>query len=205
MTHNGLHAAKAELVEVAAAVVSSGAISLSGHGNVSIRLPGRDQILYTAAPTLRDFDMSAVAHIALNGQLLSGHLPQLSAAVVEMHTAVYRERDDVGCVIHTHSPFATAHAVAHRPIGCWAEPFVIFGLEAGVPVVPYAPRGSAEAISHIRTAIDAERKALLLANHGVLAFDATPEDTVRVGVLVEEAAQLGIYAELIGGHHEIPR
>ena len=38
-----------------------------------------------------------------------------------MHTAMYADHPDVGCVLHTHSPYATAYAVAHRPIGCWVE------------------------------------------------------------------------------------
>ena len=35
-----------------------------------------------------------------------------------MHTAMYQDRPDVGCVIHTHAPFATAFAVANRRIDC---------------------------------------------------------------------------------------
>jgi L-fuculose-phosphate aldolase len=44
--------------------------------------------------------------------LLEGDLPPIQAAVVAMHTAMYEDRPDVGCVLHTHSPYATAYAVA---------------------------------------------------------------------------------------------
>jgi hypothetical protein len=41
------------VVAAAASVVASGAISANGHGNVSLRVPGADEMYYTAAPSLR--------------------------------------------------------------------------------------------------------------------------------------------------------
>ena len=70
--------------------------------------------------------------------------------------------------IHTHSPYATAYAVAHRPIGCWTEALAMFGLPSGVPVAGYGPRGSDEAVANIRSAVVPGVPAVLLANHGVL-------------------------------------
>ena len=92
-----------------------------------------------------------------------------------MHTAMYADRPDVGCVLHTHSPYATAYAVAHRPIGCWIEALAMFGLPDGVPVAGYGPRGSDEAVANIRAAVIPGVPAVLLANHGVLVFHRTPE------------------------------
>ncbi|HKB48440.1 MAG TPA: hypothetical protein VKC57_12130, partial [Ktedonobacterales bacterium] len=56
-----------QLVETANSVAQSGALSLSGHGNISIRIPGRDEMLYTAGPSLRDFAAASVARLALDG------------------------------------------------------------------------------------------------------------------------------------------
>jgi L-fuculose-phosphate aldolase len=121
-----------------------------------------------------------------------------------MHTAMYADDPGVGCVLHTHSPFATAFAVAHRPIGCWVEALAMFGLSTGVPVAGYGPRGSEEAVANIRAAIHPGVPAVLLANHGVLVFHRTPELAVMVGGIVEEAAQMGLYTSSLGGSVEIP-
>ena len=121
-----------------------------------------------------------------------------------MHTAMYADRDDVGCVIHTHSPFATAYAVARRRIDCWIEALAMFGLADGVPVAGYAPRGSDEAVAEIRNAVIPGNPAVLLANHGVLVFHRTPELAVLVGGVVEEAAQASLTAGLAGGPVAIP-
>src|SRR5487761_1359797 len=192
------------VVDIAARVVASGAISANGHGNVSIRVPGSDEMYFTAGPSLRNHQVSAVVRLGLDGTLREGDLPPIQGAVVAMHTAMYADRPDVGCVLHTHSPYATAYAVAQRPIGCWVEALAMFGLAAGVPVAGYGPRGSAQAVANIRASVTPGVPAVLLANHGVLVFHRTPELAILVGGVVEEAAQAGINAGGLGGPAEIP-
>jgi len=193
-----------QVVDIARRVVASGAISANGHGNVSVRVPEAEEMYFTAGPSLRDHPASAVARIGLDGTLLEGDLPPIQGAVVAMHTAMYADQPDVGCVLHTHSPYATAYAVAHRPIGCWVEALAMFGLATGVPVAGYGPRGSEQAIASIRASVTSGVPAVLLANHGVLVFHRTPELAILVGGVIEEAAQAGINAAALGGPVEIP-
>ena len=193
-----------QIVDIAQRVVASGAISANGHGNVSVRVPGAEEMYFTAGPSLRDHPASAVVRIGLDGTLLEGDLPPIQGAVVAMHTAMYADQPDVGCVLHTHSPYATAYAVAHRPIGCWVEALAMFGLATGVPVAGYGPRGSEQAIASIRASVTPGVPAVLLANHGVLVFHRTPELAILVGGVIEEAAQAGINAAALGGPVEIP-
>src|SRR5271163_3551234 len=168
-----------EVAGIAHRVVASGAISANGHGNVSVRVPGAEEMYFTAGPSLHGHPASAVVRVALDGTLLEGELPPIQGAVVAMHTAMYQDHPQVDCVLHTHSPYATAYAVAHRRIGCWVEAMAMFGLPDGVP-------------------------AVLLANHGVLIFHRTPDLAILVGSVVEEAAQAGLNAAGLGGPVEIP-
>jgi L-fuculose-phosphate aldolase len=193
-----------EVVGAAARVVAGGAISANGHGNVSLRVPGADEMYYTSAPSLRGLGPEGVARVGLDGTLIEGALPPIQGAVVAMHTAMYADHPDVGCVVHTHSPYATAFAVANRPIDCWIEALAMFGLADGVPVAAYGPRGSAEAVANIRGAVRPGVPAVLLANHGVLVFHRTPDLAILVGGVVEEAAQAAINAMALGGPVEIP-
>jgi len=194
----------AQLADIAQRVVASGAISANGHGNVSLRVPGADEMYFTAGPSLRDHPASMVVRVGLDGSLREGDLPPIQGAVVAMHTAMYADHPDVGCVLHTHSPYATAYAVARRPIGCWVEALAMFGLADGVPVAGYGPRGSDEAVASIRAAVTPGVPAVLLANHGVLIFHRSPDLAILVGSVVEEAAQAGINAAALGGPAEIP-
>jgi L-ribulose-5-phosphate 4-epimerase len=194
-----------QVLAAAAAVVAGGAISHNGHGNVSVRVAGAEEMYYTAAPSLKGLAPEGVVRVGLDGTLIEGALPPIQGAVVAMHTAMYARSPDVGCVVHTHSPYATAFAVARRPIDCWIEAMAMFGLADGIPVAGYAPRGSDEAVANIAGAIRPGVPAVLLANHGVLVFHRTPELAVLVGGVIEEAAQAAINAQSVGGPVEIPR
>ncbi len=193
-----------QVIDAARRVIASGAISANGHGNISIRVPGAEEMYFTAAPSLRNHPREAVVRVGLDGTLLEGDLPPIQGAVVAMHTAMYADNAQVGCVLHTHSPYATAFAVAHRPIGCWNEALAMFGLPSGVPVAAYGPRGSDEAVANIRAAVTPGVPAVLLANHGVLVFHKNPDLAILVGGVVEEAAEAGINAAALGGPVEIP-
>lgn len=194
----------AGVVETAGKVMASGAISANGHGNVSHRVPEGDEMYFTTPPTLNGLGPDGIARIGLDGTLREGNLPPIQGAVVSMHTALYEDHPDVQCVIHTHSPYATAFAVANREIGCWIEALAMFGLPEGVPLAAYGPRGSDQAIANIREAVQPGVPAILLANHGVLVFHRTPDLAVFVGGIVEEAAQAAINAQAIGGPVEVP-
>jgi L-ribulose-5-phosphate 4-epimerase len=195
---------RGQLVETARSIVKSGAISMSGHGNISIRVPGRDEIIYTAASSLAAFADEHIARLRLDGTVLEGEVSPMAAAVISMHVAIYEEKPDTGCVLHTHSPYATAFAVANRPLEGWTEAFGIFGLEDGVPLAQYGARGSDQAIANIKSVLTPKTRAVLLANHGVLCFHDTPAQTVQTNVVIEEAAQAALYAAAIGGAVVVP-
>ena len=105
-----------QLIDVAQRVVASGAISANGHGNVSLRVAGAQEMYFTAGPSLRGHPPAAVVRVGLDGTLLEGDLPPIQGAVVAMHTAMYADHPDVGCVLHTHSPYATAYAVSPKEV-----------------------------------------------------------------------------------------
>jgi L-fuculose-phosphate aldolase len=192
-----------QLAETAAAVVTSGAIAGNGHGNVSLRIPNSSEMLFSTASTLHGLTSEMVARIRLDGEILEGEVPPIQKAVIDMHTAIYADQPEAGCVIHTHSPYATAFAVARRRIECWIEALAMIGLADGVPVADYGPRGSAQAVANIRAAMSPGGCAVLLANHGVLVFHRTPAQAVMIGGIVEEAAQAAIQAMSIGGPTEL--
>ncbi|HJQ01821.1 MAG TPA: class II aldolase/adducin family protein [Jatrophihabitans sp.] len=194
------------ILAVARQVADRGLLSASGHGNISVRLPAADEIRYTAVSDLRELRSEHIARISLDGSVRSGQLTKLAHGGAAMHLAVYRARPDVGSVLHTHAPFATAYAVAGQPIGCWAEPLAIFGMAAGIPVLPYAERGKPQALELIsQAAADDSVSALLLGGHGVLAFCRSIQATLQVLTLVEEAAQLGVRAAALGGAQALPQ
>lgn len=193
-----------ELVAAAEALFTAGVMSHSGHANLSARLDA-DSFLLTPGFVrgLRPEDLAAVS---LDGRVLEGRLRSVSAEIIAMHSAVYRARPQVGAVIHTHSPSATAFAVAHRPLPCRTEPMLRFGQPEEVPVVPWGPRGSDVSVRGMVGVLERRptTSAALLANHGLIVFGPDSAATAHLVVAIEESAEAEIAAAAIGGAVDFP-
>jgi L-ribulose-5-phosphate 4-epimerase len=142
----------------------------------------------------------------LDGRLIECEINPTNAEIVHMHAIVYKERPETGAVVHTHSTYATSFALASRSLGCSYEALVRQDMTDGVPLAKYGPRGSGQSVANIADALrtTAKTKAVLLENHGVLAFGADPAAAARANLIVEEAAQMAIFAEVLGGAKNIP-
>ena len=189
---------KEALIRGARFLQETGVLSHSFHGNMSVRVPGTDHLVMTGSSLARGLRTEELVVVDLQGHLLDGELDSVAAEIVQMHTSVYFKRPDVCSVIHTHSPHATAFAVASKPIECVYEGLVRAGIVDPVPVAKYAPRGSDESVKNIMDVVGTRDKAVLLENHGILAFDRDVMSAARVIVLLEEAAELTIRASLVG-------
>lgn len=184
---------------------TAGVMSHAGHANLSVR-SGSDRFTLTATGMVRELRAGQVATVNLDGEVLEGELAPENAEIVAMHTVIYRARPDVGGIIHTHSPAATAFALANRELPCRAEPLLRFGQAESVPVTPWGPRGSDVSVRGIGAALAQQptTSAVLLANHGLLAFGADPMATARLVVAIEEAAEAELAAQAIGGAVDFP-
>ena len=177
-----------------------------GHdGNVSLRLEG-DRVLITPSGVSKgrmEPDMLVVCD--LDGRVLEGD--RYPSSEMAMHLLVYRERPDVGAVVHAHPPVSTAFAICRRPLSQKYLTETISGL-GEVPVAPFALPSTHEVPDSILPYVDGHN-AVLLANHGALtwgkdlwtAFDRmeTVEQTARI---YAQVSQLGGGVELSPGQVE---
>ncbi len=193
------------VVDGCAALTRSGVMSPSGHGNFSCRLDSERMLLtgpgMSVLPGVED-----VALVRFDGDVEEGELLASVGEIVGMHAAVYRARDAAGAVVHTHSPSVTAFALAHEPLPCRYEALLRHGQAGVVPVVAWAPRGSPALVTGIGEVLDAYpgTSALLLANHGLLAFGATPARAASLVIALEEAARAELAAAPLGGAKDFP-
>ena len=192
--------ARASVVAAAARLFHAGVMSHSGHANLSTRV-GPEQILLTTGGMVEGLAPQDLALVGLDGSVLDGTLDPANAEIVAMHTQVYRARPSVGAVIHTHSPHLLAFALANRPLPGRYEALLRFGQAEAVPVAPWAPRGTERSVGAIVDLVTAHphSQAVLLGNHGVLAFGASPDATVSLLVVLEEAAEAELRAATLGG------
>jgi len=193
------------LVSASRHLFAAGVMSHSGHANLSARVD-TERFLLTTTGMVRELRPDQVATVSMDGNVLEGALGPENAEIIAMHSVIYRARPDVGGVIHTHSPGATAFALANRPLPCRVEPLLRFGQAEPVPVVDWGPRGSDVSVRGIAKALDEHptTSAVLLANHGLLVFGANPMATAGLVVAIEEAADTELAAAAIGGGVEFP-
>ena len=206
MTNTSEQALREQLVEAVHRLFHAGVMSHSGHGNMSARLPGTEHMLLAATGLGTHLTPEQPAVVTFDGEVVSGHLESVAREIVGMHAGVYRARPDVGCVMHTHSPHVTSFAVANQPLPCVYEALLRFGITEDIPVAAWAPRGSQESVANIVEQIEKHPgiSAVLLGNHGLLAFGRDPASTVFLIVSMEEAAEMTLEARQLGGEHPFP-
>jgi L-ribulose-5-phosphate 4-epimerase len=195
----------AAVVEAAHTLFTNGVMSHTGHANLSART-AEDTMVLTARGNPCDLTPDDLALVRLDGSVIAGGVDPAAAEIVAMHTEVYRVRPCVGAIIHTHSPHLVAFAMANRPLPCRYEAMLRLGQAEDVPVVPWAPRESGKSVSGIVDALAAHpgTRAVLLGNHGVLAFGADPNEAMALVSVLEEAAESEVTAGALGGAVDFP-
>ncbi len=152
-------------------------------GNVSLRVG--DIYLLTASGI--PYEAMETRHI-VEMDLQSGYRgPFLPSSEWRMHQEIYRARPEAGAVVHTHSTYATALSCLRRDI-----PAVHYMIAAAggttIRCADYATFGTAELCEAMVRALD-QRKACLLANHGMICFGAGLDGALRLAVEIESLAK----------------
>jgi len=118
------------------------------------------------------------------------------------HVRLYAKDPALGGIVHTHSNFATAWAAAGLAIPCALTALADeFGAE--IPCAPYLDN-EGEAIANGILQHRNRSPAVLLAHHGVFAFERTPTRALKAAVMVEDAAKTLWLARQLGPLHSLP-
>ena len=170
-------------------------------GNVSARDPESGLVVIKPSG-IRYEDLRPEDHVVvdLQGEVVEGDLKPSSDTA--SHLYVYRHREDVNGVVHTHSPYATAFAAVGRPIPVY---LTAMGDEFGcaIPCAGFALIGDEE-IGRLVVENIGSSPAVLLKQHGVFTVGPTAEAAVKAAVMVEDAAKTVWLALQIGQPEEIP-
>jgi len=137
--------------------------------------------------------------VEVDGSIIEGKLSPSSDTA--SHLYIYRNRPDVGGIVHTHSPYATAFAAVNRPIPVYLTAQADeFG--GPIPCGGFALIGSEEIGKVVIEAIGAS-PAVLLKNHGVFTIGKDAEAAVKAAVMVEDVARTTWLALQLGQPDEI--
>lgn len=175
--------------------------AIGSAGNVSMRAP--DEGRYIITPSSIPYEKLTPDQIVVvddDEELLEGE--RAPSFETPIHLAVYRAREDVNAVFHTHSRYATTLAVLHRGIPPVVDEMVVY-IGGAVELASYGATGSDALAGNVVTSL-AERAAVLLANHGSLCVGKDLATAFKISELVEHLAQIVFNASLAGTPIELP-
>jgi L-fuculose-phosphate aldolase len=119
------------------------------------------------------------------------------------HSWIYRAREDVHCIIHTHSLHTAALAMLEVPlVVSQMDTTPLYDDCAFLKDWPGVPVGNEE--GEIISAALGDKRAILLAHHGQLVTGATVEEACNLAVLIERAARLQLLAMSAGTIRPLP-
>lgn len=195
---NDINILKKELIDVCKLMYSKNLISATD-GNLSIKIDD-ERILATPSRVNKGLlteDMLVVTDF--EGRVIEGNYR--STSEMKLHTKVYREREDMRAVIHSHPPYSTAFALAGEPIAedYLIETLVILG---NISLAPYATPSTDEVPQSMDGLIQTS-DIILLQNHGVVVCGEDIIDALNKIEALENVAKTIILSEVIGTPQKI--
>ena len=164
---DGVAAVREEVVRVARLLRARG-LAIGTSGNVGARLTDGRIAITPATMDYDDMTPDDVVIVNSDGSPSEGH--RQPSSELRIHLGIFGARPDVGGIVHSHSPYATAYAAARREV---PAVHYVLALLVGpgrdtLRVAPYATFGT-EALARNVVAALGHDQAVLLANHGAIA------------------------------------
>jgi L-fuculose-phosphate aldolase len=189
-----------QIVEIGRLVYQKG-WAAANDGNITVRLDERRVLCTPTGVSKGTMKPEDLCICDMDGALLEGSRGRTSEIL--MHLTIYRMRPDVRSVVHAHPPVATGFAVAGRALNLALVPEVVINLGC-IPLAEYGLPGTPELTRDMLEYIP-RYDALLMGNHGAVAYGADLRKAFFNMETVEHFAQVNLVAEILGGPRVLPR
>jgi L-fuculose-phosphate aldolase len=160
-------ALRAEIISIAQRMNSSG-LTPGKSGNVSARTDS-GMLITPTGMAYGELKPSDIAALRADGSAMAGQ--RVPSSEWRFHLAIYKAREDVEAIVHTHSLNATALACIHRSIPAFHYMVAVAGGDR-ILCAPYATYGTEALAKNVVRALG-DRRACLIANHGAVAVGET--------------------------------
>ncbi len=177
------------IIEAALYMQRSGMIKGTS-GNVSVRVEEGVLITPSSVP-YEELLPESICLVSLDGQVLEGGKPSSEAP---LHLAVYRAREDVAAVVHSHSKFSTVMASLCDTLPAVTVPGCEFW---PVKSAAFKLPGSDELAQAAVEALGSG-SAAMLAHHGLICVGKSLDKAMKAAEYVEENAEIAYWLRLGG-------
>jgi L-fuculose-phosphate aldolase len=163
-------------------------------GNLSVRLDENRILVTPTCMSKGEMRPSDLVVVDRGGRLLKGR--RKVSSEIAMHLLIYRLRPDVRGIVHAHPPTATGFAAAGLPLNQPLVCEVVIGL-GSIPLAKYGTPGTPELTAALEPLIP-HYDALLMSNHGVVAYGADLEQAYMKMETVEHFAKIALVTHQLG-------
>lgn len=152
-------------------------------GNISARVPGGMLITPSSTP-YEAMGPDALIRMRLDGTVLDG--AGRPSSEWRLHAGILGARADVDAVLHAHPEFCATLACLRKPIPAVHYMVAAAGGDS-IRCAPYSTPGTPALAEAALSALE-NRRACLLANHGLVALGLSPGAALDLAVEVEALA-----------------
>lgn len=188
-----------EIIDVSNEIYDNGLVS-GKSGNISKRIKSSIGDIVAITPTLTslsDLKPEDIVLIDMQGNILTNGVP---SSEVNMHLEIYKKRQDVNAIVHTHSTYATGFAFSNKRLkrlegfGEIKNPYLNY--------IEYEKPGSDELAKNASDNINDE-DVLILKNHGVICVSNNLKEAKLLAVFVEETAKTQFVSYMLNSAEDI--
>lgn len=193
---------KKEICEIGKRIYNRGMVA-ANDGNISVKLNDHEFLCTPTGVSKGFMTPEFICKVNENGEVLQANKGFKPSSEIKMHMRVYKERSDVNSVVHAHPMYATAFAIAGIPLTQPIMPEAVIALGC-VPIAEYGTPSTNEipdAVSKYLQYFD----AVLLENHGALAYSDSLLNAYHKMESVEFYAQLLFLSRQLGGPKELSK
>jgi L-ribulose-5-phosphate 4-epimerase len=166
-------------------------------GNISGRLEGSSTMIIKPSGITFD-NLSPETMCEVEIETLENKSAYKFSSDTATHAYIYKHLPEVGGIVHTHSPYATAWAAVGKEIPCFLTAMADeFG--GPIPLGGFALIGGEEIGKEVVRVLTGHKSpAIIMQNHGVFTIGKTPKDAVKAAVMCEDVARTSFLAQQLG-------
>jgi len=180
---------KAELLAACGEMIKENLVIISA-GNASIRVNDEHVIITPSSVKYATMTIDDIVVVDMEGDVIEAD--RNASIESPTHLEIYKQRDDANAVVHSHSIYATALAVLHKPLPPILDE-VVPKLGGEIRVTEYAMPGTKDLAKNVVEAMD-RRSAVLVANHGAVTCGNTIRKALDNAILLERSCRIYMLA-----------
>ncbi|MBQ3054256.1 MAG: class II aldolase/adducin family protein [Clostridia bacterium] len=193
---------KKQICEIGKRIYNRGMVA-ANDGNISVKISDNEFLCTPTGVSKGFMTPEYICKVDAEGKVIQANAGFKPSSEIKMHMRVYKKRPDVTSVVHAHPSYATAFAIAGIPLTQPIMPEAVIALGC-VPIAPYGTPSTEEIPDQVEKYLE-YYDAVLLENHGALAFSDSLLNAYHKMESLEFYAELLYKANQLGGPKELSK